>query len=335
MRPKGADHRGLSHDAARPEKDTMRRHSSLANTFSHDVLVHHNDDELITATRAFVEQGLASAGTVLVHGTRERVAMMHDVLGTHPRLEYGFDEDLYQMPTRTLFAYQRKLTHNPELIEVWATGTVPFGRDPATQSGWARYESLLNEALIAYPWHGLCTYDARTLPASVIEAAKATHPTVNTEQTSSPNTDYHDPEAFLAHPLAQAPEPPDRPPSVAMTITDFADLAPARHLIKTSAYASSALPPTAIDEFIIAVNEVITNGLVHGAPPVCLTQWVELTTLTCQAVDSGPGTLSPLTGYRHTTTSGSTGLWCARQLVDDLIITNDPRSGTTVLLIKT
>ena len=316
----------------------MRRHPSLTSRFSHDVLVHHNDDELITATRAFVERGLASGGTVLVHGTRQRVALMHDVLGTHPRLEYGLDEDLYQTPTRILFVYQRKLAklaQNPEPVDVWSTGTVPFGRDPGTQSGWARYESVVNEALSAYPFHGLCTYDTRTLPESVIAAAKATHPTVRTAQTSSLNTHYHDPEAFLAHPLAHAPEPPDRPPSMAITLTDFADLIPARHLIKSTARASSALRLQAVDEFIVAVNEVMTNGLAHGAPPVHVTQWAELTTLTCQVVDSGPGTLPPLTGYRHPRKSGPAGLWAARQLVDDLVISNTPQGGTSVLLTKT
>ena len=316
----------------------MRRPSSLTSRFSHDVLVHHNDDELITATRAFVERGLASGGTVLVQGTRQRVTMMHDVLGTHPRLEYGLQEDLYQTPTRTLFAYQRKLAklaQNPEPVEIWSTGTAPFGRDPGTQSSWARYESVVNEALSAYPFHGLCTYDTRTLPESVIAAAKATHPTVSTGQTSSLNTHYRDPEAFLAHPLAQTPGPPKSPPSMVTTITDFADLIPARHLIRTSAQASSALSPQAVDEFIFAVNEVITNGLAHGAPPIHLTHWAELATLTCQVVDSGPGTLPPLTGYRHPNKSGPTGLWGARQLVDDLIITNTRQGGTSVLLTKT
>lgn len=312
----------------------MRRHSSLTNSFSHDLLVHHDDDELINATRAFAEQGLASGGNVLVLGTRQRVTMMHDVLGIHPRLEYGLEDDLYQTPTRTLFAYQRKLAHNPEPVEIWVIATVPFGRDPGTRSGWARYESVVNEALSAYPFHALCTYDTRTLPASVIAAAKATHPTVSTGQTSSVNTHYRDPEAFLAHPLAQTPEPPNSPPSMVTTVTDLTDLIPARHLIKTSARASSVLAPQAVEEFIVAVNEVMTNGLAHGAPPVHVTQWAELTTLTCQVVDSGPGTLPPLTGYRHPHKFGPAGLWAARQLVDDLVISNAPQGGTSVLLIR-
>ena len=87
---------------------TMRSVAWPNSAYSHGLLVHHDDDELVAGTRAFVERGLDSGGQVLVHGTRDRVGLMRGVLDTHPRLEYGFDEDLYQVPTRTLFAYQRR-----------------------------------------------------------------------------------------------------------------------------------------------------------------------------------------------------------------------------------
>ena len=54
--------------------------------FSHGALVHDNDDELVEGTRAFVDQGLGSGGQVQVHGTRDRVGLLREVLGTHPRL---------------------------------------------------------------------------------------------------------------------------------------------------------------------------------------------------------------------------------------------------------
>ena len=63
--------------------------------------------------------------------------------------------------------------------------------------------------------------------------------------------------------------------------------------------------------------------------------WTELDTLTCQVVDSGPGLLDPLTGYRRPDMSGSRGLWLARQFVDDLLIGNAPGGGCSVLLTKT
>jgi len=299
------------------------------------VLVHDRDDELVDGTRAFVEEGLASGGHVLVHGTRERVAFMRDILGSDPDLEYGFDEDLYHAPTRTLFAYQRKLAELPETSDFWVTGTVPVGHDAVERAAWARYESAVNEALSAYRFRALCTYDTRTCPASVIAAARATHPTVGSDPTGRASREYVDPAAFLHHPLAHVPEPPRAPPSLTTTITRLDHLARARYQLRVAARESSALPLVALDEFLTAVSEVAANGLVHGGPPVTLTLWADLTWLNCQVVDSGTGTLAPLSGYRYPQDWGPMGLWAARQLVDDLFISPRPGGGSSVLLSRT
>ncbi|MGH3631868.1 MAG: ATP-binding protein [Sciscionella sp.] len=131
------------------------------------------------------------------------------------------------------------------------------------------------------------------------------------------------------------PEPPNSSPSMVTTVADVGDLAWLRCRITSSARASSTLSRAAVEEFLVAVNEMVCNGLAHGAPPVHVTQWAEVTALTCQVVDSGPGRLPPLTGYRHPGTRGTLGLWAARQLVDDLFIGDAPNGGTSVLLTMT
>jgi anti-sigma regulatory factor (Ser/Thr protein kinase) len=303
--------------------------------YSHGLLVHHDDDELVEGTRAVVKQGLASGGNVVVRGPRGRVDMMREVLGVHPRLTYGFDEEAYLAPTVALFAYQRLLAESPDATAFWVTGPVPLGRDSAAQAAWARYESAVDEALCPYPYRALCTYDTRTCPASVITSAKATHATVSDGGTTRTNPEYVDPAAFLAHPLAQVPGPPGAPPSVVTTVTQLDELAGARHLLRASARRASAVSQHSFNEFLVTVNEVVVNGIVHGAPPVHLRLWAELDTLTCQVVDSGTGLLDPLTGYRRPDTSGPRGLWLARQFVDDLLIGNAPRGGFSLLLTKT
>ena len=300
--------------------------------YSHGLLVHHDDDELVSGTSDFVERGLDSGGQVLVHGTRDRVGLMREVLGTRPRLEYGFDEDLYQAPTRTLFAYQRRLAEIGEGTEFWVTGTVPLGRDAAERAAWARYESAVNEALGAYPFRALCTYDARTLPASVIAAARATHPIVSTDLTSRTSLDYLEPAAFLGTPLADVPELPSSPPSLVTSVDSSDQLAKARYLLNTIARESSAMPQQSIDEFLAAVNEVATNGLVHGSSPVQIELWADVTTLVCRVEDSGTVALDPLTGFRFPDGWGAMGLWTARQLVDDLFISNPPGGGLVVVM---
>ncbi len=313
---------------------TTRTGAGRSSRHGHELLVHHSDDELVEGTSAFVQQGLASGAQVLVHSTRDRVSLLREVLGTHPRLEYGFDEELYQAPTNTLFAYQRKLAETGEGAEFWVTGTVPLGHDAAERAAWARYESAVNEALSAYPFRALCTYDAQALPASVIAAARATHPTVSTDLTSGASPEYVDPAAFLATPLAHVPGLPGSPPSLATTLDSLDHLARARYLLRTTARESSALSQQSIDEFLTAVNEVAANGLIHGARPVRLTLWADVTALTCQVVDSGLEPLDPVTGFRFPEESGPYGLWVARQLVDDLFISRPPEGGCSVVLAK-
>lgn len=299
---------------------------------SHDLLLHDNDDDLVTGTRAFVEQGLASGGQVLVHGTEDRVAMMREALGPHPRLEYGLDCDLYQSPSSTIFAYQRRMAISPEPIELWATGTVPLSDDIAGQAAWARYESLVNEVLCAFAFHGLCTYDTRTLPEPAIAAARATHPCISTgsHRTSSP--DYVDPAEFLTDPLARVPGPPDTRPTGTATLHSVRDLRRVRRLVAGSAVASSAVARCTIDDLINALNEVLVNALEHGAGPVQLTMWVETSRLTCRVTDAGPGIPDPLSGYRYPGQTGPRGLWLARQMCEHLFVSNEPGGGCSVLM---
>jgi anti-sigma regulatory factor (Ser/Thr protein kinase) len=300
--------------------------------FSHGVLVHDNDEELVGGTRAFVAQGLASGGRVRVHGTRDRVGLLREVLGTHPRLEYGFEEELYQAPTRTLFAYQRSLAERAEPSTFWVTGTVPLGRDSAAQAAWNRYESAVNEALAAYPFRALCTYDTRTRSDAVIEAALATHPIAGCGPTGHASPEYVDPAAFLADPLARVPTPPTVPPSVVTTVTDLHDLRRTRQLLTTRARSGSAVPSPTVEDFLLAVHEVAVNGLVHGAPPVHLALWTDVGRLTCLVDDCGQGNLEPMTGLRYPQGWSPMGLWAARQLVDDLFIGSSPSGGCRVLL---
>lgn len=304
----------------------------LSGSYSHDLLLHDDDETLVAGTRSFVAEGLASGGHVLVHGTEERVSLMRDALGSHPNLQFGLDRDLYSAPISTLFAYQRALAEGGGPTELWATGTVPLGADEVSYAAWARYESLVNEALCTFPFHGLCTYDTRTLPPSVIASAKATHPCVSSGADRYASPEYLQPAAFLSHGVARTPRWPPGPPSVATRIFSLRDLARVRELVRGCATASSAVQTETITDFVIAVNEVVANGVVHGAPPVDITLWADLTSLTCVIDDSGPGIHDTLTGYRYPGPAGPMGLWAARQLCSDIVVTNRPEGGCSVHL---
>ena len=287
---------------------------------------------MVPGTLAFVQEGLASGGEVLVHGTEDRVAMLREVLGTHPRLTYGLDQDLYQSPMATLFRYQQALAESRQPAGLWATGTVPLHGDGETQAAWARYESLVNEALSPYTFHGLCTYDTRALPERVIAAAKATHTHVDIHGRPSPSAAYQQPAAFLADPLACAPDPPAVEPTMSLQVSSPQDLRRARDELRRG-IGISGVDAHVAEDLVMATNEVLSNALQHGAPPVHLELWAAPFWLTCRVTDHGPGLSDRLRGYRQACAPGPMGLWVARQLCGELVIGDRPGGGCSVVLV--
>ena len=303
--------------------------------YRHGLLVHDSDEELEHGVRAFVARGLAAGADVLVHSSEERVRQLRAALDPHPRLDFGLDEELYREPTRTLFAYQRSLAERaaePGSRKLWVTGSVPLGRDLAEQTAWHRYECAVDAALGAYPFVALCTYDTRTRPDFVIAAALATHHSVNVHRADRRNPSYVAPASFLATPLAAPPEAPRRTPAAETVVHDGRDLCTARNLVGNVAQRHSAVSRRTIEQLRVAVSEVVTNGLVHGRPPVRVSMWAEIGGLTCLVEDAGRGGLDPMTGFRHPGDARFLGLWAARQLVDELVIGRSAAGGCSVLL---
>ncbi|WP_374969256.1 MEDS domain-containing protein [Terrabacter sp. BE26] len=304
--------------------------------FRHDVLIHDDDAALVDATRRFVRQGLDAGADVLVHGTRSRMVMLEQALTAHPRLTYGYDEQMYVAPSQTLFAYQSQLAGRaPGSRDVWVTGTVPLGATSAAQAAWSRYESAVNEALGSFPFQAMCTYDTRSTPPEVIAAARASHPGLDSGEGSVPCPDYRPPAAFLALPLAKVPQTPREAPQLATDVFGLDDLVSLRGMVRATARSASAVALDAIEDLIVAVHEVTANSVIRGAPPVLVRMWANLTQIVVQVVDDGPGGVDPLAGYRFPDFDGALGLWVARRVVDDLIIDTPRDGGCRILLIKT
>ena len=84
--------------------------------------------------------------------------------------------------------------------------------------------------------------------------------------------------------------------------------------------------PTLIrTDFVAAVNEILTNGYLHGTPPLELILWRGADHVECRVKDRGSGQPDPAAGYRHhhSPARAGAGLWLARQLCDDLDIWRD------------
>ncbi|GGY08064.1 hypothetical protein GCM10010358_71450 [Streptomyces minutiscleroticus] len=117
--------------------------------------------------------------------------------------------------------------------------------------------------------------------------------------------------------------------------TPFAasDLGELRRQVARHAGAAG-LRPARLAEFVLAVNEIATNAIVHGGGRGHLELDRTGTGLRCTIVDQGPGPARPDTCAHHSPDGEESGrgLRLARAFVDDLTLTNGT-AGTTVTLI--
>ncbi|MGH3488927.1 MAG: anti-sigma factor RsbA family regulatory protein [Actinopolymorphaceae bacterium] len=231
-------------------------------------------------------------------------------------------------PAGTIAWYQETLQGEiaAGATRVRGVGEVDFGSTPAQWAEWARFESVINEALAQWPLWGVCMYDTRVLPDAVVRAGQRTHPQLMTATERTANPRYMDPTDFLRSMPAAGPDPLESTPPV-IHVPDLTNLADLRRQVHRACLAGSAVPKDAVAEFVYAINEVATNAVVHGRSPVSVRLWTSADRLLCTVTDRGTGFSDPLAGYlpgsldvgvgsdadvaRH-----GRGLWLARRLSD-------------------
>jgi anti-sigma regulatory factor (Ser/Thr protein kinase) len=96
--------------------------------------------------------------------------------------------------------------------------------------------------------------------------------------------------------------------------------------------ACEGLTGRGLEDFVLAVNEITTNAVVHGGGRGRLRLWSHAGRLWCEVTDEGPGLppgwmadMRPPAGYAEC----GRGLWLTRMLCDQITIVSGPR-GTTV-----
>ncbi|WP_245642641.1 ATP-binding protein [Nonomuraea candida] len=103
------------------------------------------------------------------------------------------------------------------------------------------------------------------------------------------------------------------------------DLPQVRQFAEDEARAAG-MPEEAIGDFVIAVNEVATNAVTHGAGDAFIRTWVIGGDLVVEVHDEGAWKPGPLPG-----SVGGMGLWVARLLSSDLTL-RVGSGGSTVIM---
>ncbi|WP_091349315.1 ATP-binding protein [Micromonospora rhizosphaerae] len=103
-----------------------------------------------------------------------------------------------------------------------------------------------------------------------------------------------------------------------------------RHAVAAAAGAAG-LADGALEDFVLAVHELVTNVVRHGGGSGQLRLVRATSSLSCQVIDHGPGAGEVMVALPNPEMEGGRGLWLAQQLADDLVVDSGPHGVTATV----
>ncbi len=286
--------------------------------FTHSAFLYDTDNAYGATLAAFVRDGLARDEAVAVAANARHTGLLRDLLaGDAAQVRFLAVEEWYVRPVRTIAGWS-------QLLRAAAASGRPcmrlVGHTPLVHGArsWVRFESALNRSLAGLHGHLLCPYDRATLPAEAVRTAARTHPRLY-DGGWRDSSGYESPERLLVE-LPEPPYPVSGEPVLAVPVHDtVADL---REQVRTRAAAEGWLPPDRVENLLLALSEVATNGIRHGGRQRELRVWLTDDAVVCEVVDDGPVPPGPLAGYLPPRPGaiGGMGLWLVQQLSDAMAI---------------
>jgi anti-sigma regulatory factor (Ser/Thr protein kinase) len=285
-------------------------------TLEHEAFLYGGIDHFLSVSAPYLTEGVLAGQAVVAVVREPRLGALRDALAAHAEKVEFYDADaFYRHPVRTLKSYQElMLATRPRTVRALAE-PVWQGRTPRQTLEWARYESLINVAFADSGARALCVYDRRGLPEAIIDHARRTHPSVAGDGRTVAGHDYVDPVEFGARCDGGRALP--RPPGADYHAITSADLHALRAFVGERAIRHG-LPGQAAQHLVTAANEVATNALRHGSPPIGAWVWQDGPELLCEIGDNGLWHAGPLVGFipPGSALEPGFGLWTVRLLVD-------------------
>lgn len=303
-------------------------------SFEHDAFVYGSDAEYVDGLVPLLEDAVASGAPVYAVVPPRNAALLRSALRSHAdRVVFADAADWYSWPAAAIARYDDVLRGLESDAKPFVIGEVDFGTSRRELADWTRYEAVINDALAHHAAHVVCSYDERRLPGTVVDDARRTHPHVRARGERRQSERYVSPDRLLRTLVpAVRLEVPSAAPEV--DLDGVVALGAARRAFATAAGASG-ITPERVDDLTVAVNEVLTNAMLHGGGAARLRVWTQPPGgVTCVVDDDGPGSDDVLLGFRppRPGRAGGYGLWLARRLFERSEIARSPGGGLRVLL---
>ncbi|HKG35806.1 MAG TPA: sensor histidine kinase [Solirubrobacterales bacterium] len=306
----------------------------MPGSLTHQALLYASQDDFVGAILPFVRDGAALGEPVLVAARQRNVDALRQALNGEARtrrVELLSIGQWYENPSRTRakfvhWAVERAWDRRVRLVgePPW-----PLGSEAGVRE-WARHEAVINVAMADLPVTFICPYNTSELPPEVLDHARATHPELLEDGTPVDSGTYTRPDDFCRR-FAGPQGPHQGAPTAEMEI-DPARLGELRRLVEFEGSAAG-VEPDRLGDLVVAVNEVATNALVHGARPARLRIFHRRGELLCEVGDAGAGFEDPLAGQLPPPpgVAGGFGMWITR-MTGDATEVHSGEDGTTVTI---
>jgi len=298
--------------------------------FRHEALLYDGEDQFISRSVPFIQQGLLAGEAVLVVVNRPKIELLEGSLGDQSGdVSFADMASVGSNPARIIPAWrdfvdmatQRKQAMRGIGEPIWPDRTGP------ELAECHHHEALLNSAFgdVRQFWL-VCPYDAATLRPEVIERLALTHPLVNRGAGAVASPTYDEARATL-DPFTD----PLPPPAAPVRETDYSGTSLRRLRAWIGGHSSIAgLDEQRTGDLVLASHEIATNSVLHGGGVGRVRLWTEHRNIICEFTDGGH-VQQPLVGRefpRKDQTHGR-GLWMVNQLCDLVQIRSIP--GQTVV----
>ncbi|GIH14649.1 anti-sigma factor RsbA family regulatory protein [Rugosimonospora africana] len=275
--------------------DTVRDEDHQVGTpvgLAHEALLYRGTDELVAAIVPVVRDALAAGEPVLVAMPGPNLDLLAAALGdAADGLRLVDMAEAGRNPGRIipwiLHAFiQEHAGRRVRIVgePVWA------GRTDEEYPACAQHEALVNVTLAGCAAAIVCLYDVSGLAPHVLTDAKRTHPVMLGEGRRWSSPDYR-PETVVG---AYNQPLPDVPSSADAVDFDGTGLAGLRDLVADHARRAGMIERRVVD-FQLAVNELVSNAVLHGAGGGTLWIWTVAGAVACEVRDRGRAVV-PLAG---------------------------------------
>jgi anti-sigma regulatory factor (Ser/Thr protein kinase) len=302
--------------------------SEPVHAFQHEALFYDDAGSYLRGTVPFVREGLRAGEPVMVVVSREKIALLSEVLGPEAEdVRFADMTELGTNPARIIPAWREFLDARTGPARgigepIWA------GRSAAELVECQLHESLLNLAFAdAEGFRLLCPYDTTGLDGAVLHEARCSHPVISTGRDRRVSLEYRGVDAVPD--ASEAPLPP--PPSGTWALGfDEASLPDVRELVAQWAELAG-LDETETSDLVLAVHELAASSVYQGGGLGVLRVWSEDGAVVGEVRDSGR-IEDALAGRVQPSLDGPCGwaLWIAN-LTCDLV---QVRSGTTGTVVR-